>query len=87
MPCQTIDDDATDWAALESERDQFLLKHRRCNAALDAAIASISTDPRAPHPTREGRFRLHNCSRCGDGARPCKRGNPNQCEFPHARND
>ena len=32
-------------------------------------------------------FRLHNCSYCGSGQKPCKQGNPNQCEFPHARND
>lgn len=32
-------------------------------------------------------FRGHNCSRCGDGKKPCKQGNPSQCEFPHARND
>lgn len=44
-------------------------------------------DPREPHPTREGMFRLHNCSRCNDGARPCKQGNPRQCEFPHTRDD
>lgn len=32
-------------------------------------------------------FRNHNCAKCGSGARPCKQGTPNQCEFPHARND
>jgi hypothetical protein len=32
-------------------------------------------------------FRHHNCGWCLDGKRPCKQGNPSQCEFPHARND
>lgn len=35
-----------DWAELEAERDQYLLKHRRCNAALNAAIASIKRQQR-----------------------------------------
>lgn len=32
-------------------------------------------------------FRDHNCAKCGSGAAPCRRGNPSQCEFPHARNN
>lgn len=44
-------------------------------------------DPRDPDPTRDGIFRLHNCWRCKDGAEPCKSGNANRCEYPHARND
>ena len=44
-------------------------------------------DPRDPHPTRQGMFRLHNCARCSDGDRPCAQGDPRQCEYPHARND
>lgn len=32
-------------------------------------------------------FTNHNCAECGSGKRPCKRGNPSQCEFPYARND
>jgi hypothetical protein len=32
-------------------------------------------------------FRDHNCAYCSDGEKPCKQGNPRQCEFPHARND
>lgn len=32
-------------------------------------------------------FRDHNCWKCREGERPCVAGNPNQCEFPHARND
>lgn len=44
-------------------------------------------DPRDPDYTRTGMFVLHNCWRCKSGKRPCVRGNPNQCEYPHARND
>lgn len=32
-------------------------------------------------------FRDHNCAYCGSGRKPCKQGNPSQCEYPHARND
>jgi hypothetical protein len=32
-------------------------------------------------------FRGHNCAYCRDGALPCKQGTPNQCGYPHARND
>lgn len=32
-------------------------------------------------------FRDHNCANCNNGARPCRQGNPSQCEFPHAKND
>lgn len=46
-----------------------------------------SVDPRDPDPSRFGIFRDHNCAMCGSGARPCVQGNPNRCEFPHARND
>lgn len=44
-------------------------------------------DPRDPDHRREGIFVCHNCARCSDGEKPCVHGNPNQCEFPHARND
>jgi hypothetical protein len=33
------------------------------------------------------KFRDHFCARCRDGERPCVRGNPTTCEWPHARND
>lgn len=37
---------------------------------------------------RDGIFRYHNCYRCSDGLKPCvHRDGPNQCEFPHAKND
>lgn len=36
---------------------------------------------------RDEFFRWHNCSRCGDGALPCKSGDPRGCEYPRARND
>ena len=44
-------------------------------------------DPRDPDYSRKGIFIHHNCYRCNDGTLPCVRGNPNSCEFPHARND
>jgi hypothetical protein len=58
----------------------------------DACAPGEPTDPRDPRPDHEmvGRaaiFRDHNCSRCRSGERPCVNGNPNQCGWPHARND
>jgi DNA-binding transcriptional regulator YdaS (Cro superfamily) len=44
-------------------------------------------DLRDPDPRRVGIFQTHNCSRCKDGALPCVRGQPRQCEYLHARND
>lgn len=44
-------------------------------------------DPRDPDMSREGIFRYHNCWRCLDGKVTCATGNPNQCRYPHARND
>jgi hypothetical protein len=41
-----------------------------------------------PQPFWEiGMFRDHRCYRCNSGERACVRGNPRNCEFPHARND
>ena len=41
-----------------------------------------------PRPAKaQGIFRDHNCTYCGDGAKPCRQGSPNQCEYPHAKND
>lgn len=37
--------------------------------------------------TKRGIFRDHSCPYCGDGARPCRNGNPYQCGNPRARND
>lgn len=51
------------------------------------APASTQVDPRDPDPSRPGIFRDHNCYRCKDGKQACVKGNPNQCEYPHARND
>jgi hypothetical protein len=53
---------------------------------------STLTDPRDPRPDNEmiGRdpiFRAHNCARCDSGRRPCIKGDPSQCDLPHARND
>lgn len=55
----------------------------------DALLATIAPkpDPRDPDPSRTGIFRDHNCSYCSDGAKPCRQGSPNRCEYPHARND
>jgi hypothetical protein len=44
-------------------------------------------DPREPDHSRTGIFVHHNCSKCQHGAKPCVAGNPNRCEYPHARND
>lgn len=51
------------------------------------ASPALRLDPRDPDPTRDGIFRNHNCWRCNHGAKPCPFGHPNQCEYPHARND
>lgn len=32
-------------------------------------------------------FRYHNCWKCRSGEYSCVNGNPNQCEYPHARDD
>jgi hypothetical protein len=32
-------------------------------------------------------FRNHNCAYCFSGEKPCKQGNPSQCDNPRARND
>ncbi len=34
-----------------------------------------------------GIFLDHSCYRCKDGEKACIRGNPHQCDYPHARND
>jgi hypothetical protein len=44
-------------------------------------------DGREPDPTKTGIFRDHRCWRCNDGEKPCVQRYPNQCEYPHARND
>jgi hypothetical protein len=49
--------------------------------------ASKKIDSRDPDPSKEGIFRDHNCWKCRNGKDPCHYGNPNQCDYPHARND
>jgi len=49
--------------------------------------AQQKTDARDPDYSRSGIFVHHNCWRCLDGKMPCVRGNPSQCDYPHARND
>lgn len=56
-----------------------------CEACREKAEAK--PDPRDPDYSRVGIFVNHNCSRCRSGELPCKSGNPNRCEYPHARND
>lgn len=43
-------------------------------------------DPRGPDHSHAGIFVYQNCWKCGSGEKPCAVGNPNQCEFPVARN-
>lgn len=69
-------------AAAEYERDEV----DDCPAD-GTDFLDVRIDPRDPHPTREGMFRLHDCYRCADGTRSCVRDNPRQCEYPHARDD
>lgn len=45
-------------------------------------VAAIRASPKG-HPM----FRDHDCAYCGNGEKPCRQNNPNQCEYPHARND
>lgn len=52
-----------------------------------ARIEKPAIDPRDPDHSREGMFVLHNCWRCQNGAKPCVKSDPRQCEYPHARND
>ena len=56
-----------------------------------AAVEHNKTvDPREPRmlvPGMNPIFVGHNCWRCRNGERPCYRGKPQWCEWPHARND
>ncbi len=64
----------------------MMINHLR--RAMDKPKESIiKPDPRDSDHTREGIFVYHNCSYCDSGKRPCRQGNPNRCEYPHARND
>jgi hypothetical protein len=58
---------------------------------VDIARAGMGQpDPRDPRPAgtySHPMFRDHNCSRCDSGAKPCPKGNPSRCDWPHARND
>lgn len=49
--------------------------------------ADRQRDPRDPDHSKEGIFVYHRCWKCGDGERPCAQDNPNNCEYPRARND
>ncbi len=44
-------------------------------------------DPRDPDQSRTGIFVNHNCAYCDSGKKPCRQGDPNRCDNPHARND
>lgn len=52
-----------------------------------ATIVHQAIDGRDPDHSRSGIFIHHNCWRCKSGAEPCAVGNPNDCEYPQARND
>ena len=67
--------------------NQFAETEYERNARLRAKRLQKAKDPRDPVHSKHGIFVYHSCSRCGDGARQCVNGNPNQCEYPHARND
>lgn len=51
------------------------------------AAPETPPDPRDPDYSREGIFQYHNCWKCSDGRKPCIKGQPRNCEHPHARND
>lgn len=61
--------------------------HPTFQAIVEAHGAPKPIDPRDPDHTREGIFVYHNCWKCDDGKKPCVKGNPRRCEYPHARND
>lgn len=44
-------------------------------------------DPRDADYSRPGIFATHNCWKCDNGKKPCANGNPNRCDYLHARND
>lgn len=55
-----------------------------------ASLAALTEFEKAMAPRENPvhpMFRYHNCAYCGSGAKPCRQGNPSQCEYPHARND
>lgn len=54
--------------------------------ARDILLTPYRKDPFVD-TTKQGIFRDHSCPYCGDGARPCRNGNPYQCGNPRARND
>jgi hypothetical protein len=56
------------------------------NSGAESAVSAPTLDPRDPDYGREGIFVYHNCWKCSDGAKPCVRGRPSNCEYPHARN-
>ncbi len=72
---------------IKNSADVFSMHIRMELAARDARAVDVlcARGPRQdpPHPM----FRDHDCAYCGSGKKPCKQGNPSQCEFPHARND
>ena len=55
-----------------------------CNAP---KAMGVKPDPRDPDHTRSGIFVYHNCSKCGNGEKPCVNGSPGRCDYPQARND
>lgn len=86
-PIQVVQEQINDdglWFIARTAPEAYLQQELR---RLHAAVEMAQPDPRDPDHSRPGIFAYHNCSRCDDGKRPCKQGNPRQCEFPIARND
>lgn len=72
---------------VEAERLQALRWETAMGLVVNSENTTKPRDPRDPDPTKEGVFQTHNCYRCKDGALPCKKGNPRNCDTLHARND
>jgi hypothetical protein len=91
---EVIPADAIDWAHQQGQALQRGAAVRDCLWTPDEIKAAVeynkTADPREPRRLLPGMhpiFRDHNCSRCKSGEKPCVRGNPSQCDWPHARND
>ena len=68
----------------------------RSYETLSEALSHYAHSPYKHRITHEGKaltskghgiFRDHSCWKCQDGQKLCVNGNPDQCDYPHARND
>lgn len=66
-----------------SANDEMSALCRSALAALAPQGSPKDSSKMETHPI----FRDHSCWKCQDGAKSCVRGTPNQCEYPHAKND